>query len=135
MATDIVNECQAGVLRGWGSVNVLRPPNPRGIRITRKNNTHKLVKWDLGQFGEGAKKKKVTWRPVLRKKIFCSFQGTNELCLRMPTQPKPKCPFHSGESREEIHFSLLHYQNWKTVDFKSQKFFKLNKMLSSIFFQ
>lgn len=44
-------------------------------------------------------------------------------------QPKPKCAFHSGESREEMHISsvLSIIKTEKNPDFKNQKVFKLNK--------
>lgn len=81
-------------------------------------------------------RKKIAWRSCFKKKIFCNCQGTNELYLRMPAKALlPKCALHSGESREEMYFNLFHFQNWKTTDFKSQKFFKLKKRLSLIFIQ
>lgn len=132
MATDIVKlECQTGVLRAWGTVSVLRPSNPSGIRITRKKIHKSFVKWDLGQFFRaGSFKKKWPGDSVLRKKISKGL--VNYVSER---QPEPKCAFQSGESREEMYFSLIHYQNWKTMDCKSWKCFKQNKKLSPIFIQ
>ena len=72
--------------------------------------------------------KNIDWGSCFKNKIFCNCQGTNELYPRMPAKALlPKCAFHFGESREETCFNLFHFQNWKTMDFKGQKVFKLKK--------